>query len=97
MEWLLSKTDDESLDDPLESDEEGEDKVRKPDWQQDAQDLESVPYGKAATSWGEGGIIGKKLTEKENGGGECKNESEMERKKDIKKLRAGRGTGRLDK
>jgi hypothetical protein len=32
MEWLLSKTDDESLDDPLESDEEGEDKVRKPDW-----------------------------------------------------------------
>ena len=25
MEWLLSKTDDDSLDDPLESDEEHED------------------------------------------------------------------------
>ena len=27
MEWLLTKTDDESLDDPLDSDEEAEDKV----------------------------------------------------------------------
>jgi hypothetical protein len=27
MEWLLTKTDDETLDDPLDSDEEAEDKV----------------------------------------------------------------------
>jgi len=27
MEWLLTKTEDESLDDPLESDEETDDKV----------------------------------------------------------------------